>query len=350
MATARRTPSGMWKCRVYSHTTPDGKKHYRAFTAPTKQEAEQEAARFSGSADRAARVDLTVAEAISGYIRAKDGVLSPSTIRGYKRMERNNFNSISREKIRRLTTERVQLWISELAKTQSPKSIKNIYGLFLPAVNFYLPDKTFRVKLPTVGKRPDIAPTDDQVIALYDAAPRWLKICIGLAAFCGLRRGEVSALKYGDIKDGLIHVHADMVQDASGKYVYKDMPKTADSIRAVPAPAELMELIGDGPADDFIIDRYTGSITVMFDALRDDLSMTGIRFHDLRAYYASTGAVLIPDTYLARFGGWSKSSGVMKTVYQRELTDRTQVYADMMTGYFSALISKSLTQDMTQKK
>ena len=288
--------------RVYSHTSPDGKKHYR-----------------------------------------KEGVLSPSTIRGYRRMERNNFNSISREKIRRLTTERVQLWISELAKTQSPKSIKNIYGFFLPAINFYLPDKTFRVKLPTIGKHPDIAPTDDQVIALYNAAPHWLKICIGLAAFCGLRRGEVSALKYGDIKDGMIHVHADMVQDAAGVYRYKDMPKTADSIRSVPAPAELLGLIGSGAPDAFILDRYTGSITARFEALRDDLGMTNIRFHDLRAYYASTGAVLIPDTYLARFGGWSKSSGVMKEVYQRELTDRSQVYANMMTGHFSALISKSMT-------
>lgn len=90
MATARRTPSGMWKCRVYSHTTPDGKKHYRAFTAPLKAEAEQMASQFSGSADRAARVDLTVAEAISGYIRAKDGVLSPSTVRGYQRMLRKD--------------------------------------------------------------------------------------------------------------------------------------------------------------------------------------------------------------------------------------------------------------------
>ena len=61
MATAKKTPSGMWKCRVYSHTTPDGKKHYRAFMGGTKQEAEQKAARFSGTADRFARCDLTVA-------------------------------------------------------------------------------------------------------------------------------------------------------------------------------------------------------------------------------------------------------------------------------------------------
>ena len=340
MATAKKTPSGMWKVRVYSHTTPDGKKHYRAFTAPTKQEAEQMAAKFSGDADRADRVDLTVAEAISGFIRAREGVLSPSTIRGYRRMERNNYTDIAMEKIRRLTSERVQLWVSALAREKSPKTVKNVYGLLTAAIDMYLPEKILRVKLPQQIKRPDVAPTDAQVIALYDAAPHWLKICIGLAAFCGLRRGEVSALKYGDIDGQVVHVHADMVQDTTGTYHYKDMPKTLDSVRDVYAPPELIELIGSGDPDAFVIDRYTGSITAMFEALRDDLGMTGIRFHDLRAYYASTGAVLIPDTYLARFGGWAKSSEVMKRTYQRELTDRTEQYAGMMTGHFSALLQK----------
>lgn len=343
MATARKTPSGQWKCRVYSHTDQDGKKHYRAFTASTKQEAEMLASQFSGTEERAARVDLTVAEAIDRYITAKEGVLSPSTIRGYRRMARNNFNEISRQKIRRLTSERVQIWISNLARTMSPKSVKNIYALLTSSVALYLPEKTFRVKLPAKQKKRGTAPTDEQVLALYNAAPHWLKICIGLGAFCGMRRGEVSALKYGDIDGSLIHIHADMVQDSSGKYHYKDMPKTTDSIRDVYAPQEILDLIGSGDPDSFIIDRYTGSITAMFESLRNSLGMTEIRFHDLRSYYASTGAVLIPDTYLAQFGGWTKSSSVMKTVYQREQTDLTEQFAGKMTGHFSALISKSMT-------
>lgn len=344
MATAKKQPSGAWKCRVYSHTTPDGKKHYRAFTAGTKQEAEMLAARFSGTADRAARCDLTVAEAINRYITAKDGVLSPATIRGYRRMERNNYTSISRERIRRLTSERVQLFISEISKTMSAKSVKNIYGLLTAAVNMYLPEVTFRVTLPARAKQADVLPTDEQVILLYRSAPQWLRICIGLAAYCGLRRGEVSALKYADIYDGYVHVHADMVQDESGQYHYKEIPKTADSTRGVPMPAELIELIGEGDPDDFIIDRYTGSITTMFDELRDSLSITGIRYHDLRAYYASKCAVFgAIDLYTAATGGWSRSSGTMKKYYQRETDDMTKHYADIVTARFSDLISKSMT-------
>ena len=340
MATAKKQPSGQWKCRAYSHTDENGKKHYRAFTAPTKQEAEQLAAKFSGKVERSERCDLTVAEAIDGYITSRDGVLSPSTIRGYRRMQRNNYASISHEKIRRLTSERVQLFVSDLAKTMSAKSVKNVYGLLTSSVGLYLPEMLFKVKLPAINKKRDSAPSDEVVAALYHAAPEWLRICIGLGAFCGMRRGEVSALKFGDIDGRIIHIHADMVQDASGKYNYKEMPKTVDSVRDVYAPAELIDLIGDGDPDDFVIDRYTGSITAMFEDLCKSLKITGVRFHDLRAYYASVGAVTIPDTYLARFGGWSKSSSVMKDIYQREIENKTEQYADMMTSHFSDLISQ----------
>lgn len=343
MARAKKQPSGMWKCRVYSHTDEQGKKHYRAFTAATKAEAEQEAGKFSGSLKRAERVDLTVSEAIAGYIKAKEGVLSPSTIRGYRRMERNNFKGISRIKIRKLTNERVQLFVSDLAKEMSAKSVKNIYGLLTASVALYLPDVTFRVTLPVIAKKKVSAPTDEQVKTLFRTATGWLKICVGLGAYAGLRRGEIAALKYGDIQDGMIHIHADMVQDSKGKYHYKEIPKTTDSIRSVPLQPEVAEIIGEGDPNAFIIDRYTGSITAMFEDLRDSLGFTDIRFHDLRAYYATkcayAGAI---DLYTAMTGGWSKSSGTMKRYYQREMDEMTEKYAAIIISHFSDILSKNI--------
>ena len=202
MATAKKTASGMWKVRVYSHTTPDGKKHYRAFTAPLKAEAEQMASNFSGSADRAARCDLTVQEAVSGYIKAKEAVLSPSTIRGYYGQLNNYFDLIGVRRIQRLTTKDVQMWIADLTGRVSPKTVSNVYGLFTAAVGFYLPDKAFRgVKLPPKKKKRPVAPSDEQVQMLYKEASPNLKKAIALEAFASMRRSEVCALTYGDIKE-----------------------------------------------------------------------------------------------------------------------------------------------------
>lgn len=346
MATAKKTPSGMWKVRAYSHTTPDGKKHYRAFTAPTKQEAEQKAARFSGTADRFSRCDLNVLEAVHGYIDAKAGVLSPSTVYAYRVMERNCFDAIGREKINRLSSAKVQRWISDLAAEKSAKYVRNIYTLLTSSVALYEPDIVFRVTLPAKQKKRSYAPSDGQIAALFNAAPEWLKICIALAAFGSLRRGEIRALKYKDVDGRVVHVHADMVRGSSPEdpWVYKEMPKTMDSCRDVLLPQEVIDLIGSGDPDAYIIpDGTPNRITDTFMHLRNAVGLSGIRFHDLRHYYASISAALgIPQSYTERAGGWHTGSPIMREVYQQPIESYESAYAAKITGHFAGIL-KSMT-------
>lgn len=329
--------------RVYSHTTPDGKKHYRAFTCSTKQEAEQEAAKFSGSADRAARVDLTVAEAISGYIRAKEGVLSPATICGYRKCERNYYKSIATIRIRRLTSEQVQIYISDLAKSLSHKTIKNAYGLLTAAVAFYMPDKTFNIKLPAKEAKRLHSLTEPDVLALYAAARDWLKLCIGLSAFGSLRRGEICSLVYGDITDAGLYVHTDMVVDDHGVWHIKEMPKTETSVRMITTlPAAIYDLMGSGAPDERIIKRTPNEVTKYFIYLRDDLGMT-CRFQDLRGFFASSAPLLgISDIYLSDFGGWRRGSSVLKEHYQKSMDPVAAQYSARMRSHFDDIL-KSMT-------
>lgn len=342
MPTAKKTPSGMWKCRVYSHTTPDGKKHYRAFMGSTKQDAEQKAARFSGTADRFARCDLTVAEAVAGYIAAKERVLSPSTVYAYRVMERNCFGAIGREKINHLTSAKVQRWISDLTAEKSPKYVRNIYTLLTSSVALYEPEITFRITLPAKQKKRSYAPSDAQIAMLYNAAPEWLKICIALAAFGSMRRGEIRALKYGDIEGRIIHVHADMVRGSTKDkpWVYKEIPKTQDSFRDVLVPQEVIDLIGTGDPNAFIIpDGTPNRITDTFMHLRDSLELPDIRFHDLRKYYASVSAALgIPQNYTERAGGWHSGSPVMREIYQKPIIEYEQAYAGQIASHFAGIM------------
>lgn len=344
MATAKKTPSGMYKVRVYSHTTPDGKKHYRAFTAPTKQEAEQQAAKFSSKADRAARVDLTVAEAIDGYITAKEGVLSPSTILGYRRMQQTRYDSIARMKIRRLTSNDLQIFVSGLSGDLSSKTVSNIYGLLVASVVHFAPDMTFRVKLPPKQKKRVSAPSDRQIMELYERACLELKKCIALSAFSSLRRGEICALKYGDIVGNVLHVHADTVRGVNG-WIYKQIPKTSDSDRLAPLPQEVIALLGTGDPDDFIIGWVPDTITKRFIDLRNELGLT-LKFHDLRHYYASIGAALIPDVYTESFGGWRQGSRVMKEVYQNKIDPLAEQYAQKMTDHFDGLLKNAASENV----
>lgn len=257
----------MWNVVVYSHKEK-GKRVYESFTAPTKSAAELKASEYKANKKRRVRYDMTVAEALDGYITSKDGVLSPSTIRGYRRMERNNYDFIKAKRIRTLTSEDMQLFISSLCLKYVPKMVKNVYSLLTAAIGLYAPDLSFKVTLPSKKAPAKFSPSDQDVARLFQAADPKLKICIALAAFGSLRRGEVCALKYKDIRDDSIYVHADIVQDTDGKWIYKDTPKELESVRTVKLPHEVIELLGSGDPEEFIV-KYSlpNTVTNRFIAL-----------------------------------------------------------------------------------
>lgn len=334
MASAYRLPSGKWRVLVFSHVDENGKRKYESFTAATKQEAENQARKFSNNKIRNSSSGLSVEDAIEGYIKAKTGVLSPSTIRTYRGMQKKYYKQLAKIKILKLTNEDIQLMISELTQTVSAKTIKNIYALLCASIAFYSSDIKFNVSLPTARKKTSNSPSNEDVQMLFKMALPWLQKCIALAAFGGMRRGEIAAIKYKDVADDAIFIHADLVMDEDNKWVYKDLPKNQSSVRIVRLPREVIAMIGKGNPEDYIIGYNPNTISKMFIKLRDRLGVD-VRFHDLRHYYASIGAVLnIPDIVLADFGGWRHDSPVMKTVYQGNISDISEGYSKKMINYF----------------
>lgn len=337
MATARKLPSGKWRILVFDGVV-DGKKKYKSITGDTKDEAEIAAKQYLANPSRKNKEAMTVKDAIERYITAKEGVLSPSTIYGYRRMQRNRYDSIEKNLVDDLTSEIMQKFISETAREASAKYTANVYGLLSSSVAMFRPDAVFRITLPKRAVKRQIAPSDGDIQNLYNSASDWLKLCIALAAFCSMRRGEICALKHKDINGNTFYIHADMVTDNDNVYHYKEMPKTSESIRFVEAPDQVVEMIGEGEPDDYVLGRMPYDITKHFIKLRNKLGLN-IRFHDLRHYYASIGAVLkIPDIYLSDFGGWRRGSPVLKSTYQNAMADASKTYSETMKNHFSSLI------------
>ena len=237
-------------------------------------------------------------------------------------------------------------------KPLSMKSIKNIYTLFTAAISFINKDIVFNVELPKEDNPDDITmedylknkekklPSPDEVVLLYKAAYPWLQKCIALAAFSGMRRGEIAALRYKDIVPGenKLFIHTAFAMDENNNWVLKP-PKTKGSVRFVNVPKEVIELLGQGDPEEFIIGYNPNTISKMFIKLRDNMGVD-VTFHQLRHFYASIGNVLhIPDTILADFGGWEHNSPVMKSTYQNNVKDISDGYAKKMNNYFSDIIN-----------
>ena len=313
-----------YRVQVFSHYEGN-KRKYASFTAPTKALAEMKAAEFMASKKRHIRHDLTVGDAVEGYISAKEAVLSPSTVRSYKQMVKY-YAPLLKRKISTLTSEDIQRFISGL--TVSPKTVRNIYSLLTSSIALYDPDITFRVTLPAKQIKRPVSPSDDDIRLLYDNASDKLKLCIYLGVK-GLRRGEICALKYEDINNGVAHIHADMVKGTGGEWIYKEIPKTSESDRYISVD------IGDG--EGFVIDWTPDSITKRFIELRDRVGLS-VRFHDLRHYFASSAALIMPDIYAADLGGWRRGSKIFKGTYQNNIKPMSEYYEKKYDEHIDSII------------
>ena len=322
----------------------DGKKKrkYKTISAKTKDEAEFQAAEYKRNKQNISDCNFTVKEAIEYYINAKQNSLSPTTINAYKGIIRHSFKDIADIPLSKLKNAQLQACIDKM--TNSPKTIKNKYGLFTAATN-YCSDYHWKVTLP-MYKEPDLViPTDDDInYILSKNKKHWLKVAIYLGAFAPMRRSEIAALEYSDIKGNIVTINKGMVKD--GKEWIIKTPKTKATIRKVTLPDFVIKEIGTGTGR--IVDVTPDAITQAWIDLRDSCGKYDIRFHDLRHYSASIlHAIGVPDEYIIKRGGW-KTDRVMKSVYRGALDDVTVKMNQKANDYFAKKFTS--TSKMQAKK
>ena len=329
----RKLPSGNYFIQIQV------KGRRKGFSAPTRAEVIRKATEYKLTAVDAPSAPLGAV--VDQYIDAKRNILSPTTIRSYEMIRKNEFQRIMDTPVRDLTSERLQAEVNLIAACKSPKTVRNAYGLIRAALSLFAPEVSTRITLPPKKKLEYHTPTTEEVYSLINAASKNMKTAIMLAAFCGLRRGEIVALTYDDIKGSVIHVNSAAVIDKNKSVVVKS-PKTYTSDRYIPIPNFVLSHILGNKHGKKVCPLSLNSITHRFGELRDKLGYK-CRFHDLRHYYASAcHAIGVPDQYIMKFGGW-KSDGILKDIYRGTLDDFERNSADKITAYFDKNANEMLT-------
>lgn len=338
MAKAKKLPSGSW--RVQASVTVDGKRIIKSFTADTAKKAELAALEWQTDRNREKNIDnITLKEAFERYIKSKENVLSPGTVRIYKVTANSHLQSIQNIKISNLTTEIIQRAINIEAATHSPKTVRNVHGLLSSTLNMFLPGFALNTTLPQKKPAEMYIPDDNDIKKLLQAVKSTeMEIPVLLAAFGPMRRGEICALTSDDVHGNIISVNKSLARNASGKWVVKS-PKTVSSYREIEYP-------------DFVIEKLKGingkitgispeHITRRFKKILKNNNIPDFRFHDLRHYNVSMlHAMNIPDKYIMARGGW-KTNYTMNNVYNHILRDKKTEFDEQITKRFNALYNEN---------
>ena len=209
-------------------------------TASTAKECKRQAALIKAEHGAGKRIkpqhidNMTLRQAIDHYIARRSNVLSPSTIDGYRRIQKNRFQSVMDKKVKDISD-----W-QKICNAEShlcaPKTLKNAYGLITSVLNEN-GIATQKVKLPQAitNARDWLEP--DQIITLVNHVRGKNEELSVLFALHGLRRSEIGGLTWENInlKNNLITIRGAVVANEKHQFVLQEnKAKTKHQIRTVP--------------------------------------------------------------------------------------------------------------------
>lgn len=330
MATAKKLPSGNYRVRVFIGKNVDGKPQYKSFTAPTKKEAEYGAAQYSQMNVDVCRSDLTLKQAIERYIKSKENVLSPSTVRGYYVVLRNYMPDLMEMRIKKLNAEIIQAQFNVFAKDHSPKTCRNAHGLISVVLKIYRPDVQLNTTLPQKEKKEIYVPDEQEVKRILQLAKGTsIEIPVVLATQCGLRASEISGLVKKNIHKDFIEINQARVDGISGAEL--KAPKSVSGYRKIPINEKLFQLLNDSIDGDCVCAHKSNDISCRWTKFRIKHNLPSeLNFHALRHHYASKCLLLgMPQRYIAELMGHN-SLDMIEKVYQHTFPSVMEMYAQKL--------------------
>ena len=374
MPTAKKLPSGSWRCQVYSHTEeiiqPDGtvkkKRIYESFTdtdpSPKgRRRCEKAAADWAADKERLRKkgdsLNLTLREAIDKYVSSRDSVLSVTTLQDYRCIQKNAFVSIMDKKLSELDEETLQNAINEEAKRPSknrsknpvplsPKRVLNEWGLVASVINKYgLREEKEDLVLPTKGRRFHELIEPDTIFGIVKGTD--IELPVLLAMWLSFTMSEIRGLTKSRSISGNYITIVEVVVDVDGRPVRKSLAKNSTRNRRHRIPPYIADLISKVEGDT-IVPESGKVIYHRWKRLLQRNNLPPLTFHDLRHVNASVMAMLrIPDKYAQERGGW-KSDSIMKSVYMETFSDERKRIDAVIDAYFENMMQHDIQHEFAQ--
>jgi integrase len=342
----RRLPSRRWQA---FYTGPDTALHYAPSTFETKMDAEAwlvDERRLVASGNWVSPADreqghlkpITLDEYARPWLA--DRILKPRTREHYQQLlDHHILPTLGDKPLPALTSVTIRTWHAELG-TRTPTLRAHAYGLLRSILASAVYDRLIvqnpcHIRGAGNSKRVHkIKPlTLPELEVLTAAMPERYQAMVLLAAWCGLRFGELAELRRSDLdlKNGRIKIRRAVVR-AAGKVII-GTPKSEAGIRDVAIPPHLVPILKTHIGEhaefgrDLLFPAANGghlapsSLYKVFYPARKAAGRPDLRWHDLR----HTGAVLAAATgatlaeLMARLGHSTQGAALR---YQHAAQDR----------------------------
>ena len=332
----KKLPSGQYRCQLRLN----GRSY--SITGDSRKEVEIQATLLKTNY----RADKTIYEkprlplrmAIDMYIENRSSSLSPSTIRGYRIVQKNRFQDyMDRDIFSRIDWQ--QMIRSEEAAGSSTKTIRNAWGLVSSVL------RENGIQVPSVSikdsprkERPWLTPEQIPVfLELIRDHPCELP---ALLALHSLRMSEILDLTMEDIdlEARTISVTGTAVPDENGNLVHKSATKTKASRRTIPImiPRAYDLLEAKKGSSGYLFNLKGNSISESISRLCSKNGLPPVGSHGLRHSFASLAYHLgLSEMETMSIGGWSDFSTMRKIYTHLSDQDRlrsTNLMADFYQG------------------
>ena len=313
----RRLPSGRYQAR---YVGPDRQTHTAPVTFTSKGDAETFLATVRADIARSTwqpptRQPDSVAtfhEYADEWLADRSRELKPRTTALYRGLlGRHLYPSLGGMQLDQISPPAVRAWHARL--DTGPTRRAHAYSLLRTILNTAVADDVIpanpcRLRGASQSRRvKDIRPaTLNELAKLGEAMPERLRLIVLLAAWCGLRFGELVELRRKDVdtKEGALRVRR-AVTWVDGKPVI-GTPKSDAGVRVVAIPPHLVPAVAEhllqhaGKGRDGLLFTAVDGVSLLthdmlkrpFDRARQSADRPDLRFHDLR----HTGAVLAAQT------------------------------------------------------
>jgi integrase len=337
MASIKKRPNGKYQARIYVGRDAGGKQIFECVTKDTWHECKAAARDIEDELEKGNYIStLTrktkVTDWVDEWIELNRERLSPSTVKLYKMYLQAHYKPFFKnmtlgqaanneillrrfmaEKLKALTANTVCKLMTVLNKIfrESLRDKNPIRYIEMPKKEKYIPyvltDEEFKQIHKTVKG------TTDELFVL-------------LGGWCGLRLGEICALKPNDVfkEKGVIVVDENLTINDKYGWEFKP-PKSDNGFRNVAVPEYLMNLIIEHIKEqkkipERIFDYLPGSYTHRWAKIVKEKKLPKIRFHDLRHYHLSwLYKNNVPDQYAAKRAGHDVCT--LKKIYQHLRVD-----------------------------